>query len=246
MKIAKYYSSSSTADQQQYLSDWQSFSQVTYNNYFSTGQNIARYGSLVDAGTVAIVVDTGALTLGGGATWSNVMTVGDTVEIRGARYGIITGTTTVGGTEAVVVGPAPAAAVAAVPAAQCFFIENQGLEVTAPTNVATLDTVSIQAHGINIYQPFPSKFFNAYMPYHYGGPNITSPEDIGALFIPFNLYPGTYQPSGHINVSRAREFYINYVSSVIDSNNPGHLVVIASAINFLLISDGSAVLRYST
>jgi hypothetical protein len=28
--------------------------------------------------------------------------------------------------------------------------------------------------------------------------------------IPFCLYPNDYQPSGHINVSRAREFYLNY------------------------------------
>ena len=64
--------------------------------------------------------------------------------------------------------------------------------------------------------------------------------------INFNLYPGTYQPSGHINVSRAREFYIAYTSSVISTSLVGTLVVVAAAINFLLISDGSAVLRYST
>jgi hypothetical protein len=74
------------------------------------------------------------------------------------------------------------------------------------------------------------------------------------LFIPFCLYPGTYQPSGHINVSRAREFYLKFTSSFFSGSSApngagsrtGLLVVIASAINFLLISDGSAVLRYST
>jgi len=111
----------------------------------------------------------------------------------------------------------------------------------------TLDRVTIKAHGIPIYNDFPSQFFNAYIPYHYGGPNIRTPEDCGALMITFCLYPGTYQPSGHINVSRAREFYIHYTSSVIgQQNDTGTLVVLASAINFLLISDGSAVLRYST
>jgi hypothetical protein len=110
----------------------------------------------------------------------------------------------------------------------------------------TVDTVTITAHGIPIYNGFSNKFYSAYIPYQFGGPNITSPTDIGALMIPFNLYPGTYQPSGHINVSRAREFYINYTSSVITSAVNGILLVSASAINFLLISDGSAVLRYST
>jgi hypothetical protein len=111
----------------------------------------------------------------------------------------------------------------------------------------TMQWVTIKAHGIPIYNKFPASFYNAYLPYNYGGPNIRTPEDCGALMITFCLYPGTYQPSGHINVSRAREFYIDFeTTSVVDSDNLGTLVVIASAINFLLISDGSAVLRYST
>jgi plastocyanin len=111
----------------------------------------------------------------------------------------------------------------------------------------TMKWVTIKAHGIPIYNKFPASFYNAYLPYNYGGPNIRTPEDCGALMITFCLYPGTYQPSGHINVSRAREFYIDFeTTSHVDGTNLGTLVVIASAINFLLISDGSAVLRYST
>jgi hypothetical protein len=130
------------------------------------------------------------------------------------------------------------------------------LEYTIPVRTPTLVTVSIKAHGIPIYNAFPSGFYNAYLPYTYGGANINSPTDVGALMITFCLYPGTYQPSGHINVSRAREFYIDYTSNLLTSGvsvaNPtgvaegGTLIVLASAINFLLISDGSAVLRYST
>jgi hypothetical protein len=120
------------------------------------------------------------------------------------------------------------------------------VSVCAPT----LKDVSIKAHGIAIYSKFPNGFYNAYMPLNYGGHNIKTPDDIGALLITFCLYPGTYQPSGHINVSRAREFYIDYsTTSRIGSGagqSTGALVVVASAINFLLISDGSAVLRYST
>ena len=64
--------------------------------------------------------------------------------------------------------------------------------------------------------------------------------------INFCLYPGTYQPSGHINVSRAREFYLQYDSSYVTSSDAAELIVNAVAINFLLISDGSATLRYAT
>ena len=122
----------------------------------------------------------------------------------------------------------------------------QEVNSTVRQCVKTLDNLTIKAHGIPIYNNFPSQFYNAYVPYHYGGPNVRAPQDCGALMVNFCLYPGTYQPSGHINVSRAREFYLEYISSVVTTSVQGQLVVNAVAINFLLISDGSAVLRYST
>lgn len=120
------------------------------------------------------------------------------------------------------------------------------LASTVQVATKTVDSITISAHGIPIYNGLNSKFYNSYLPYHFGGSNVNTPEDIGAFMINFNLYPGTYQPSGHINVSRAREFYISYTSSLISTSLVGTLVVVAAAINFLLISDGSAVLRYTT
>lgn len=114
------------------------------------------------------------------------------------------------------------------------------------TSQRTIDVVSITAHGIPIFNQFNAEFFSDYMPYQYGGYNVVTPEDRGALMINFCLYPGTYQPSGHLNVSRAREFYFQFTSSFCNSSNVCDLLVLAIAINFLLISDGSAVLRYST
>jgi len=120
-----------------------------------------------------------------------------------------------------------------VPSVQGVSSEDSSFTVAVPT--PTFDTVTIKAHGIPIYNGFSSKFYNAYIPYHFGGPNVGAPTDTGALMIPFCLYPGSYQPSGHINVSRAREFYLEYTSSVINTSVVGTLVVTASAINFLLI-----------
>jgi hypothetical protein len=138
-------------------------------------------------------------------------------------------------------------AVTAVPLEQVLKEASpEELSATVAQSVQTIDSISINAHGIPIYNGFNSLFYNAYLPYHYGGPNVQVPQDRGALMIPFNLYPGTYQPSGHINVSRAREFYITYTSSVIGTDGQvGTLVICASAINFLLISDGSAVKNLS-
>lgn len=133
---------------------------------------------------------------------------------------------------------------------------------TVWTYVPTLSQVQIKAHGINLYDYFPSNFYSDYLPYTFGGPNLNVPQNRGCLFINFCLYPFTYQPSSHVNISRAREFYFNFVSSVIGGSpvapsvvnqpvnstpsNTGYLYLLASAINFLLISDGGAVLRYST
>ena len=64
--------------------------------------------------------------------------------------------------------------------------------------------------------------------------------------INFALYPKSYQPSGHLNVSRAREFFLNWNTRYVGSTTPADLLAVAIAINFLLITDGSAVLRYST
>ena len=76
------------------------------------------------------------------------------------------------------------------------------------------------------------------MPYAYGGSSLETPTDTGALFINFALFPRSYQPSGHINVSRAREFYIQYFSSYCTSNTPCNLIAVAVCINFLLVTDG--------
>lgn len=118
--------------------------------------------------------------------------------------------------------------------------------VVFPSITETVDTLQLQAHGISIFTTLKASFFNAYIPYTFGSMNIMTPEDPGALMLNFCLYPGTYQPSGHMNISRAREFYLQYTSNYIGSNTPTDVLTIAVALNFLIISDGSAVLRYST
>lgn len=112
--------------------------------------------------------------------------------------------------------------------------------------VPTVDTLSLTSHGITIFDSFNDTFFNQYMPFHYGGTALTTPDDTGALFINMALFPRSYQPSGHLNISRARETYLKWTTSYISPSTSAELLVIAVAINFLLISDGSCVLRYST
>jgi len=125
-------------------------------------------------------------------------------------------------------------------------VQRSAESIHFPSVVETIDTLYLDAHGISIFSTFKAQFFRDYIAYTFGGANINTPEDAGALMLNFCLYPGTYQPSGHINVSRAREFYLGYASSYVGSNTQADMITLASAINFLLISDGSAVLRYST
>lgn len=116
--------------------------------------------------------------------------------------------------------------------------------------IPVVNRVTFQAHGIPIYNEIPAVMYNQYFPL-VRGEKLNTPTDLGAYCVMFNLYPGVYQPSGHINVSRAREFYVKFDNASTNSRALGtvteaDLLASANALNFLLISDGSAVLRYST
>ena len=62
----------------------------------------------------------------------------------------------------------------------------------------------------------------------------------------FSLFPRTYQPASHLNVSRARELFAAWSTRFVTGSSSAEFTAVAVAINFLLITDGSAVLRYST
>ncbi len=111
---------------------------------------------------------------------------------------------------------------------------------------AHITKLKLQAHSVELFSEFPAQFFNSYIPYQFGGASVCAPTDPGLYMYSFALHPGQYQPSGHFNVSRARELYLDYTSSLIASDATATFFVQAIAINFLLISEGSCSLRYST
>ena len=113
----------------------------------------------------------------------------------------------------------------------------------SPQNI--VDSLTLALYGINWYDTIPIKFYQAVVPYVRN--NTVSPEDLGLFMISFNLHPNKDQPSGYINLSRtASELYLGYSSSFISSTNPVELDLVSIAINFILYSDASATLRYST
>lgn len=113
------------------------------------------------------------------------------------------------------------------------------------TEENVIDSFILETHGVKLYQNNPVEFYNIYLPFRYGVIHVNSPPDIGAYMAVFNLYPGAYNPSGYINLSRSREFYFNYISSRINTIVTATLHVTAIAINFLLIAEGQCVLRYN-
>lgn len=108
-----------------------------------------------------------------------------------------------------------------------------------------MTSLAFTAKGIDLYRPTPPSFFNQYIPYNYGGWNINTPIDIGMYMAPFNFYPGSFQPSGHLNLSAVREFYLRFTSNYLSNTTPGALFCLGISINFLLITKGYAVLRYN-
>jgi hypothetical protein len=110
----------------------------------------------------------------------------------------------------------------------------------------TITRLTYVAQSILLQPNLNAHFYNSYMPWTYIDKSMRCPEDPGAYLTTFALYPGQYQPSGYINVSRAREFYVEWESDYISTGNPVTLITVAIAFNFLLISDGSAVLRFAT
>lgn len=222
------------------INKWHYFSKATNTSYNSGTLLKGSSAGTPLTGTTVTVTTGGAMTLASGSLTLQAQ-AGDTISIAGYICQI----KTISSNTAATVVPAPTTAIYGTPA-YAPVMKLDTVPVIIPELARTVDTMGIEAHGVKLYDSYSSKFYSDYLPLRYGGENINVSKDVGVMSVFFCLYPGAYQPSGHINVSRAREFYLKYTSSVISSSVPGTLVVVASALNFLLISDGSAVLRYTT
>lgn len=128
-------------------------------------------------------------------------------------------------------------------------VQNNPISCLADISSPPISAMGVKACGIEIYKEQEALFYNSYAPLMRGR-RIHAPFDAGWHYVGFSLYPNYYQPSGHLNISRCREFYINYTSSdldtPIDPDNPVIMRSHAQAINFVLYVDGGVTLRYST
>lgn len=113
----------------------------------------------------------------------------------------------------------------------------------------TIDTIQITLQTIALYETTDQFFFNSYVPYVYGGYNITGASENSSLFVTFNFYPNDNgSPNGHVNVSRSREFVLSISSSIVGAgllSSTGTLCTVGIVINFWVSSAGNLYLRFT-
>jgi hypothetical protein len=100
-----------------------------------------------------------------------------------------------------------------------------------------------------IVDPSPMKFYEAYnMNKFISTCDISSNNNKGVGIHAFAIYPTKWDTLGYFNFSRFRETYINYESNVgtITAASPAMFYLSAECNNFILISDGSMSIRFSS
>lgn len=107
-----------------------------------------------------------------------------------------------------------------------------------------VDSIELRAFDIPIKGAYPGAFYNQYIPFQYGG-KLATPTDIGIYILNFNLTPMNLNPSGHIDFTQTRENYLYWTGSTISEANPVDLVIYSRSLNFLILRNNQAILRYS-
>jgi hypothetical protein len=107
----------------------------------------------------------------------------------------------------------------------------------------SITEAALKLQDNKLFKSNPIKLYTSYIPYTFKGYN--TPIDGGWMIFNFQFRKDQYDPSGHLDMSKNRELYFHYESAVITNEDRAKMYVIASAINFLLIKENDAILRYS-
>jgi hypothetical protein len=118
--------------------------------------------------------------------------------------------------------------------------------------VSNISTLCVKVYAVELYRTTSSTFYNQYIPYQFGEEKIKSCDDSGIMFVNFTLTPGSRQPCNYVNTSRAREFYVDWTSTIIGTSDSSGATISATvlaygrAINFIVQTEGSVNIRYIT
>jgi hypothetical protein len=110
----------------------------------------------------------------------------------------------------------------------------------------------IRTLGVNIYDTYfyakenRREFYSQYLPYAYSNGFIASDTQHNSIFVTFANIPGPYQPSGFVNLSKTKEMFLDVtVHPNISITNKARINIQSWCRNFLLIADGSCIVRFS-
>lgn len=104
-----------------------------------------------------------------------------------------------------------------------------------------VNKIGLKLNDIDIYPLNSVKLNSSYIPVAF--PGVNTPLDFGWMMFNFQLRPDVYDPSGHINLTKTREVYMRYDSSYISPTNRVNMIVLAKAINFLIVEPGNVRMR---
>lgn len=110
----------------------------------------------------------------------------------------------------------------------------------------------IRTLGVNIYDTyFYSKenrreFYSHYLPYAYSNGYICGDTQHNSMFITFSNIPGPHQPAGFVNLSKTKELFLDIrVNEIQTATGKARLNIQSWCRNFLLIADGSCIVRFA-
>lgn len=101
----------------------------------------------------------------------------------------------------------------------------------------------ITVNELSVYGGDCSAFYQHYVSY-VSGKHINSNNNF-VYYMPYNLFPKEYQPSSYINMSKSRNIRLDYSADHIEDHKPVKLYMHATAINFLMYNNKSAMLNFS-
>ena len=107
-----------------------------------------------------------------------------------------------------------------------------------------VNNIKLNINNTSTYSFNSVNLYDSYLPYISDKNVITSNNNI--YYLPFSFYESDNQPCGYLNLSKSREIYLDYESTKIEQYTPVKLYIYAKTINFLLITQNSANLKYIT
>jgi len=117
-------------------------------------------------------------------------------------------------------------------------------EVSYYSESPTITKLGLHAMDNTIFALTSESFYSSYLPHQYSSRYMNAPADSGWYFLPMCRNPFAHQPSGHFNASQSATLFLQYESQYISPTTPARCVVLARCIQFLVITEGSAVVRY--